>query len=54
MADEWHKCFLCDVIYHDPKTTGRWGYCPSCRGFVEAETEQEINVLKTNLKKKEK
>lgn len=54
MAEGWHKCFICDTLYHEPEETGYWGYCPTCRPFVEGETQEAINKQITNLKKKEK
>ena len=54
MAEGWHKCFLCDTLYLDRNDPGDWGYCPSCRPFVEGETQEAINKQITNLKKKEK
>ena len=50
MTEAWHKCFLCDTLYLDRNEPGFWGYCPSCRPFVEAETQEEADKLKETQK----
>ena len=50
MAEGWHKCFLCDTLYLDLNEPGYWGYCPTCRPFVEAETQEEVDKLKGTQK----
>ena len=51
VAEGWHKCFICDTLYHEPEETGYWA---TCRPFVEGETQEAIKKQITNLKKKEK